>query len=79
MYVCFEIIIKKPNNQTYAEYWRGLASVYPTLPQIAKDFGTMLSTSVLSESVFSGADIVITKRNKWMDPKIIGMIMSLRS
>jgi hypothetical protein len=46
---------------------------------MARDYGTILSTSVPSESVFSIAGLQITKRRNRLAPKTIGVIMCLRS
>jgi hypothetical protein len=46
---------------------------------MARDYGTILSTSVPSESVFSIAGLQITKRRNRLAPKTMGVIMCLRS
>jgi len=46
---------------------------------MARDYSTILSTSVLSESVFSIAGLQITKRQNRLAPKTIGVIMCLKS
>jgi hypothetical protein len=46
---------------------------------MAQDYGTILSTSVPSESVFSIAGLQVTKRRNRLAPKTIGVIMCLRS
>jgi hypothetical protein len=46
---------------------------------MAQDYGTILSTSVPSESVFSIAGLQITKRRNRLAPKTMGVIMCLRS
>ena len=46
---------------------------------MARDFGTILSTSVLSELVFSITGLQITKRRNRLVPKTMGVIMCLRS
>ena len=43
------------------------------------DYSTILSTSVLSESVFSIAGLQVTKRQNRLAPKTIGVIMCMRS
>jgi hypothetical protein len=46
---------------------------------MAQDYSTILSTSVLSKSVFSIASLQITKRRNRLAPKTMGVIMCLRS
>ena len=46
---------------------------------MAQDYGTILSTSVPLESVFSIAGLQITKRRNRLAPKTIGVIMCLKS
>jgi hypothetical protein len=46
---------------------------------MAQDYGTILSTSVPSELVFSIAGLQITKRRNRLAPKTMGVIMCLRS
>jgi hypothetical protein len=46
---------------------------------MARDFGTILATSVPSKSVFSIARLQITRRRNRLAPKTIGVIMCLRS
>ena len=46
---------------------------------MAQDYSTILSTSVLLESVFSIAGLQITKRRNRLAPKTMGVIMCLRS
>ena len=46
---------------------------------MARDYGTILSTSVPSESVFSIAGLQITKRRNRLALKTMGVIMCLRS
>jgi hypothetical protein len=47
--------------------------------RMAQDYGTILSTSVPSESVFSIAGLQITKRQNRLAPKTMGVIMCLKS
>jgi hypothetical protein len=72
-------LLKKANKKTYAEYWKGASTFYPILAQMARDYSTILSTSILSESVFSIAGLQIKKRYNRLAPKTIGVIMCLRS
>ena len=74
-----EPLLKKSDKKTYAEFWQGASTFYPILGRMARDFGTILSTSVLSESVFSIARLQITKRLNRLAPKTKGVIMCLRS
>jgi hypothetical protein len=46
---------------------------------MARDYSTILLTSMLSEAVFSIAGLQITKRRNRLAPKTIGVIMCLRS
>jgi hypothetical protein len=46
---------------------------------MAQDYSTILSTSVLLESVFSIASLQITKRQNRLAPKTMGLIMCLKS
>jgi hypothetical protein len=46
---------------------------------MARDYSTILSSSVPSESVFSIAGLQITKRRNRLAPKTIGVIMYLKS
>jgi hypothetical protein len=46
---------------------------------MARDYGTIIASSVLSESVFSIAGLQITKRCNRLAPKTMGVIMCLRS
>jgi hypothetical protein len=46
---------------------------------MARDFGTILASSVPSKSVFSIARLQITKRRNRLAPKTMGVIMCLRS
>jgi hypothetical protein len=46
---------------TYSQYWKGASTFYPVLARIVRDYGTILSTSVPSKSVFSIAGLQITK------------------
>jgi hypothetical protein len=72
-------LLKKADKKTYAKYWKGASTFYPILAQMAQDYGTILSTSVPSESVFSIAGLQITKRRNRLAPKTMGVIMCLRS
>jgi hypothetical protein len=74
-----EPLLKKGDKMTYTQYWKGALTFYPVLAQMAHDYGTILSTSVPSESVFSIAGLQITKRQNRLAPKTIGVIMCLRS
>ena len=56
-----EPLLKKSDKKTYTEFWQGASTFYPILGRMARDFGTILSTSVPSESVFSVAGLQITK------------------
>jgi hypothetical protein len=64
---------------TYSQYWKGASTFYPVLVRIARDYSTILSTSVPFKSVFSIAGLQITKRRNRLAPKTIGVIMCLRS
>jgi hypothetical protein len=46
---------------------------------MARDYSTILASSVPSESVFSIAGLQITKRRNRLAPKTMGVIMCLRS
>jgi hypothetical protein len=46
---------------------------------MARDYGTILASSVPSESVFSIARLQITKRRNRLAPKTMGVIICLRS
>jgi hypothetical protein len=46
---------------------------------MARDYGTILSTSVPSESVFSITGLQITKRRNRLAPKTMGLLMCLKS
>jgi hypothetical protein len=46
---------------------------------MARDYGSLMATSVPCESVFSIAGLQITKRRNRLAPKTMGMIMCLRS
>jgi hAT family C-terminal dimerisation region len=46
---------------------------------MARDYGTILSTSVPLESVFSIAGLQVTKRRDRLVPKTMGVIMCLQS
>jgi len=74
-----EPLLKKGDKMTYIQYWKGASTFYPILARIARDYGTILSTSVPSESVFSIAGLQITKRRNRLAPKTMGVIMCLRS
>lgn len=74
-----EPLLKRGNKKTYSEYQKGASTFYPILTRMAKDYGTILSTSVLSESVFSIAGLQITARRNRLAPKTMGVIMCLRS
>jgi hAT family C-terminal dimerisation region len=67
------------DKKTYTEFWKGASTFYPILARMARDYGTILSTSVPSESVFSIARLQITKRRNRLAPKTMGVIMCLRS
>jgi hypothetical protein len=51
---------------------------YPVLAQIARDYGTILSTSVPLESVFSISGLQVTKRRNRLAPKTMEVIMCLQ-
>jgi hypothetical protein len=74
-----EPLLKKGDKKTYTEYWKGALTFYPILARMARDYRTILSTNVPSESVFSIAGIQITKRRNRLAPKTMGIIMCLRS
>jgi hypothetical protein len=46
---------------------------------MARDYGTIMASSVLSKSVFSIAGLQITKRRNRLALKTMGVIMCLRS
>jgi hypothetical protein len=46
---------------------------------MARDYGTIMASSVPSESVFSIAGLQITKRRNRLSPKTMGVILCLRS
>jgi hypothetical protein len=71
--------LKKSNKQTYSESWKGATSFYPILAIMARDYGTIMASSVPSESVFSIAGLQITKRRNRLAPKTMGVILCLRS
>jgi hypothetical protein len=71
--------LKRSDKKTYSDYWKGASTFYPVLAQMARDYGTILSTSVPSESVFSIAGLQITKRRNRLAPKTMGLIMCLKS
>jgi hypothetical protein len=74
-----EPLLKKSDKKTYAEFWQGASTFYPILGQMARDYGTIMASSVPSDSVFSIAGLQITKRRNRLAPKTIGVIMCLRS
>jgi hypothetical protein len=74
-----EPLLKKGDKRIYAEFWKDASTFYPILSRMARDYGTILSTSVLSELVFSIAGLQITKRRNRLAPKTMGVIMCLRS
>jgi hAT family C-terminal dimerisation region len=74
-----EPFLKRGDKKTYSEYWKGASTFYLILTRMAKDYGTILSTSVPSESVFSIAGLQITARRNRLAPKTMGVIMCLRS
>ena len=74
-----ESLLKKSDKKTYAEFWQGASTFYPILGRMARDYGTILASSVPSESVFSIAGLQITKRRNRLAPKTMGVIMCLRS
>jgi hypothetical protein len=74
-----EPLLKKSDKKSYAEFWQGASTFYPILGRIARDYGTILATSIPSKAVFSIAGLQITKRRNRLAPKTIGVIMCLRS
>jgi hypothetical protein len=72
-------LLKKSDKKTYAKFWQGASTFYPILGGMACDYSTILASSVPSESVFSIARLQITKRCNRLAPKMIGVILCLRS
>jgi hAT family C-terminal dimerisation region len=74
-----EPLLKKSDKKTYAEFWQGASTFYPILGRMARDYGTILASSVPSKAVFSIAGLQITKQCNRLAPKTMGVIMCLQS
>jgi hypothetical protein len=74
-----EPLLKKADKMTYSQYWKGASTFYPILARMARDYSTILSTSVPSKSVFSIAGLQITKRRNRLALKTIRLLMCLKS
>ena len=51
----------------------------PILAKMARDYSSVMATSMPSESIFSHAGLVITKLCNRLVPKAISLMMSLKS
>jgi hypothetical protein len=70
---------QKNDPLTYLQYWKGMATTFPILSRMARDYGCILASSVASESVFSIAGLQMTNNRNRLAPKTMGIIMCLRS
>lgn len=61
----------------YSNFWRHHES--PILARMARDYGSILATSVPSESVFSIAGLILTKRRNRLVPATMEILMCLKS
>jgi len=65
------------NDISYKTFWKYHES--HVLARMARDFGIILATSIPSESVFSIAGLIITKRRGRISPATMEVIMCLKS
>lgn len=73
--------IKRHKNSlqdvSYKGYWKTYES--PILVRMARDYSTIMATSVPSESVFSIAGLIITRLRNKLSPDTMEKIMCLKS